>query len=288
MAMYYDLERLGYHKNDILLMIHADDAGLSCSENAATIEALEMGIVKSYSVMVPCPWFGDMANFAKQYPQYDCGIHLTLSCEWKHYKFGPVLPYSEVPSLVDEHGFFHAKRELVKKLAKPKEVKKELKAQIDKALAHGVKPTHLDSHMYTLGLTTALVEVYRELGREYGLPIFLSDQLLEGVGNPNSLRESDLLVNAVLIGDFGAMNSIGLGELYTQTIKNLKAGLNVLLIHPAFDNMEMKQICVDHPNFGSPWRQMDFDFFTDPNTANLLEERKVKPITWREIQKTIL
>lgn len=288
MAKYYDLERSGYGKNDILLMIHADDAGLSCSENAATIETLETGIVNSYSIMVPCPWFLDMANFAKHHPQYDCGIHLTLTCEWKHYKFGPVLPYSEVPSLVDQHGFFLAKREMVKKLAKPQEVKKELKAQIDRALAAGIKPTHLDSHMYTLGLTNELMDVYRQLGQEYRLPILLSDQLLADVGNPNSLQESDNIVNAVHIGNFKAMESTGLDELYTQIINNLKAGLNVILIHPAIDNMEMKQICVEHPNFGSLWRQMDFDFFTDPNTTNLLKERNIIPITWREIQKLTL
>lgn len=288
MAKHYDLERLGYQKEDILLMIHADDAGLSCSENAATIEALETGIVNSYSIMVPCPWFWDMAHFAKQHPQYDCGIHLTLTCEWKQYKFGPVLPYSEVSSLVDKQGFFHAKRDLVKKFAKPQEVKKELKAQIDRALAAGIKPTHLDSHMYTLGLTKELLAVYRELGREYQLPIFLSDQLMREVGNPDSLQEGDNLVNAVHIGNYKAMESTGLDELYTQQLKSLKAGFNMILIHPAFDNMEMKQVCVDHPNFGSLWRQMDFDFFTDPNTASLLKERNIKPITWREIQKISL
>lgn len=288
MALHYNLERLGYSKDDILLIIHADDAGLSCSENAATIEALKKGIVNSYSIMVPCPWFGDMANFAKQNPQYDCGIHLTLTCEWKHYKFGPVLPYSEVPSLVDAQGFFHAKRELVKKFANPREVKKELKAQIDRALTAGIVPTHLDSHMYTLGLTTELLDIYRELGSEYKLPIFLSDQLLEGVGNPDSLQESDNMVHKVYIGNFDAMQTKGLGDLYAQFIKNLSAGLNLILIHPAFDNMEMKQVCVDHPNFGFQWRQMDFDFFTNPQTAALLKERNIKPITWREIQGTSL
>ena len=269
MAKHYDLERLGYQKEDILLMIHADDAGLSCSENGATIEALETGIVNSYSIMVPCPWFWDMAHFAKQHPQYDCGIHLTLTCEWKQYKFGPVLPYSEVSSLVDKQGFFHAKRDLVKKFAKPQEVKKELKAQIDRALAAGIKPTHLDSHMYTLGLTKELLAVYRELGREYQLPIFLSDQLLREVGNPDSLQEGDYLVNAVHIGNYKAMESTGLDELYTQQLKSLKAGFNMILIHPAFDNMEMKQVCVDHPNFGSLWRQMDFDFFYRPQYVKL-------------------
>tara|TARA_R110002050_G_scaffold136014_1_gene259160 strand:- start:4829 stop:5695 length:867 start_codon:yes stop_codon:yes gene_type:complete len=288
MAKHFDLEQLGYKKEDILLMVHADDAGLSCSENAATIEALKKGIVNSYSIMVPCPWFWDMANFAKNQPQHDCGIHLTLTCEWKHYKFGPVLPYSEVPSLVDQQGHFHAKRDQVKKWAKPQEVKKELKAQIDRALAAGITPTHLDSHMYTLGLTKELLSVYRELGREYQLPIFLSDQLLEDVGNPDSLQTSDSIVNAVHMGNFGAMKSTGLGPVYTNMLENLKAGFNIILIHPAFDNMEMKQVCTDHPNFGSLWRQMDFDFFTNPNTVALLKERNIKPITWREIQKISL
>ena len=288
MAKHYDLGQLGYEKEDILLMVHADDAGLSCSENAATMEALEKGIVNSYSIMVPCPWFLDMANFAQHRPQFDCGIHLTLTCEWKHYKFGPVLPYSEVPSLVDNQGFFHAKREMIKNFADPEEVKKELKAQIDRALAAGIKPTHLDSHMYTLGLTKELLSVYRELGREYRLPIFLSDQLLKEVGNPNALEEGDHIVNALHIGNFGAMESIGLHEWYAQILKNLKAGFNIILIHPAFNNMEMKQLCVDHPNFGSLWRQMDFDFFTDPKTASYLKERNIKPITWREIQKISL
>jgi predicted glycoside hydrolase/deacetylase ChbG (UPF0249 family) len=288
MTKHYDLGQLGYEKEDILLMVHADDAGLSCSENAATMEALEKGIVNSYSIMVACPWFLDMANFAKHRPQFDCGIHLTLTCEWKHYKFGPVLPYSEVPSLVDNQGFFHAKREMVKNFTDPHEVKMELKAQIDRALDAGIKPTHLDSHMYTLGLTKELLSVYRELGREYKLPIFLSDQLLSEVGNPNALEEGDHIINALHMGNFEAMDSIGLYEWYAQILKNLKAGFNIILIHPAFNNLEMKQLCVDHPNFGSLWRQMDFDFFTDPKTAGYLKERNIKPITWREIQKISL
>ena len=99
-------QKLGFDKTTKLLMIHADDAGLSHSENRATIKSLTHGIVNSYSMMVPCPWFYEMAVFAKNNPQYDNGIHLTLTCEWENYKFGPVLPVAEVPSLVNEAGYF--------------------------------------------------------------------------------------------------------------------------------------------------------------------------------------
>ncbi len=288
MTKYYELEQLGYHKDDILLMVHADDAGLSCSQNAATIEALKKGIVNSYSIMVPCPWFWDMANFSKNNPQYDCGIHLTLSCEWKSYKFGPILSAADVPSLVDHYGYFHGSRETIKKVANPTEVKKELKAQIELAMKAGIQPTHLDSHMYTLGLTNELLKVYQELGEEYKLPIFLNEELLRSVGNFTPIPQLDRMVPQVHIGDFNAMKEKGLGSKYKEIIKNLVPGLHLLLIHPAFNNMEMKQVCLDHPNFGAEWRQMDFDFFTDPNTAKLLKERNIKPISWREIKLSSL
>ena len=117
-------KRLGFPENSKLLIIHADDAGLSHSENRATIQSLEQGVVNSYSIMVPCPWFYEMANFAKNNPQYDCGVHLTLTCEWENYKFGPVLPITDVPSLVDENGFFFIKTEKsLKKMRFPKKLK---------------------------------------------------------------------------------------------------------------------------------------------------------------------
>lgn len=103
-------QKLGYPENSKLLIIHADDAGLSHWENGATIQALKKGIVNSYSIMVPCPWFYEMASFAKENPQFDNGIHLTLTCEWENYKFGPVIPIREVSSLVDQNGYFHKSR----------------------------------------------------------------------------------------------------------------------------------------------------------------------------------
>ena len=174
-------QKLGHPEDAKLLIIHADDAGLSHSENQATIQALQSGSVNSYSIMVPCPWFYEMATFAKNNPNYDCGVHLTLTCEWENYKFGPVLPIAEVSSLVDQNGYFYKTRADFKNNALLSEIKKELTAQIEKALQFGIRPTHLDSHMCSAGVTPDILELYKELGTKYNLPVFINQQFVESI-----------------------------------------------------------------------------------------------------------
>src|SRR5690606_28551901 len=101
-------ERLGYTADTKLLIIHADDIGVSYSENSASKEAFKAGLVNSGSIMVPCPWFPEIANYVKSNPRADLGLHLTLTSEWNLYKWGPVAPKEKVPSLVNDKGCFYA------------------------------------------------------------------------------------------------------------------------------------------------------------------------------------
>src|SRR5262245_21781256 len=142
-------EKLGYPRDAKLLIVHADDLGMTHSVNAASIQALESGGINSASLMVPCPWFPEIADYAKSHPSADFGLHLTLTSERVYYRWGPAAPRDKVPSLVDVNGYFHHYWSSETRID-PKDVDTEIRAQLARALAMGVKPTHLDSHQNRL------------------------------------------------------------------------------------------------------------------------------------------
>lgn len=280
-------QKLGYPEDSKLLIIHADDAGLSHSENRATIQALQNGMVNSYSIMVPCPWFHEMAKFAIDNPQFDNGIHLTLTCEWENYKFGPILPTTEVPSLVDTNGYFHKNRIEFINNAKSDEVEKELRAQIERALHFGLNPTHLDSHMCSIGVSPEFLDIYKSLGKEYNLPVFINKQFVESISLSNEKYnyKNIFLADNLLIGNFADFEKGELKKSYEEALDNLNPGFNVFLLHPAYDDNEMQAVTKNHPNFGSKWRQIDFDYFTSEACKSKLKDNNIQLITWKEIQK---
>src|SRR2546422_1023639 len=128
------VEKLGFPRDAKLLIVHADDVGVTHSVNAATIQGLESGLVNSASLMVPCPWFPEIADYAISHPDADFGLHLTLTSERVYYRWGPVASKDKVPSLVDENGYFHHDWKPTTRI-NLKEVDRELRAQIDRAYA---------------------------------------------------------------------------------------------------------------------------------------------------------
>jgi chitin disaccharide deacetylase len=165
-------EKLGYPKDAKLLILHADDAGLSHSVNAATIAAFEKKGVTSSSIQVPCPWFPEIAAYAKAHPEMDWGVHITLTSEWKNYKWGGVLPSDKILSLLDSNGYFYSSVQEFAKHAKPMEVEAELRAQIKRALSFGIKITHLDCHMGAVYATPELAGIFFNVSKEFGIPAF--------------------------------------------------------------------------------------------------------------------
>ena len=265
------------------LIIHADDAGLAWSENNATQIGMLKGSISSTSLMVPCPWFYEMAQFSLKNPELDCGIHLTLTGEWKSYPFKPITSNYKIPSLVDKNGHFHSKRENIRDHANIDEVRLELKNQIEYALSLGMKPSHLDSHMYTLGVRQDLVDLYQDLGNEYKLPIILSETLISYTGeDPSKFNiDSNKCFESIFMASFNEFKNQGLKVHYDNILDSLPEGLSIILIHPALESKEMQQITVNHPNFGATWRAEDARYFTSKACSDKLIENNIQLVTFK-------
>jgi predicted glycoside hydrolase/deacetylase ChbG (UPF0249 family) len=281
-------ELLGYPADAKLLIIHADDLGLSHSTNMAVIKAFENNAITSGSVMVPCPWFPEIASYVKDHPGLDVGIHFTLNAEWKFYKWNGVSPSSEIPSLIGKDGYFSPNLQTIVFGAKPEQVEKELRAQINKAIASGIKPTHIDSHMGSMFVTPALFHVALKVAREYKIPLFVpmneakksAPFLIKEI--PSELISVDnfqMLPGEAVKGDWKAM--------YTDFIKALTPGLNEIVVHLSYDNDEMQGIAQDHEDYGSAWRQKDLDLLMSDSFKKLLRDNQVQLVTWRQVQKAM-
>lgn len=280
-------ERLGYPKDAKLLIVHADDLGMSHSVNTATLKAFQTGLVNSGSIMVPCPWLSEIAAFARANPQADLGLHLTLTSEWTHFRWGPVTPKDRVTSLLDKDGYFRLTESEAAQKADPKEVELEIRAQIERAKALGIVPTHLDSHMGTLYQTKELFDVFLRVARENKLPVRVAREWFGRADFlPTSLSPNDVYIDRILdINPRVAPQDWA--TFYSDAIRKLQPGVTEVVIHLAYDDGEMRGATFDHPDWGAAWRQRDFDFFTSDAFRKLLEENQIKLITWRDLGKLI-
>jgi chitin disaccharide deacetylase len=287
-------ERLGYSRADRLLIVHADDLGIAHAVNCATFSALESGRVTSASIMVPCPWLQEVADYARKNPEADLGIHLTLSSEWHAFKWGPVASKSSVPTLVNPLGYFFTIREALAQID-PREAETELRAQLGLARAMGIEPTHLDSHQLLLFLRPDLFQVYLKVGRDTGIPLLLSKKIFalirQRMAGAAPDWESLLCPEDVLIDDVLSISpeeaEDGWPAYYRHTIQSLRPGVSQLIVHLGTDDQELRGMAGDSA-FGASWRQRELDYLTGAEFGELLRRERVKPITWREIGWRIL
>jgi predicted glycoside hydrolase/deacetylase ChbG (UPF0249 family) len=278
-------ERLGYPAGTKLIIVHADDLGETHAVNAAAIKALEGGTINSASLMVPCPWFPEMADYAKSHPDADFGLHLTLTSERVFYRWGPAAPADRVPSLVDGNGYFHHDWEQNEQID-AKEVEAELRAQVERALAMGVRPTHLDSHQYRLIMNGKdIFEAMLRVAHFYKLPVFVTrDWFADHPYLQASLGPNDIVLDHTVTIDPQVPAEKWAG-FYLAALRNLKPGVTEFVIHPGFDDEELRAATRERPTWGAAWRQRDFDFFTSDQFRQVLVEQKIKLITWRELAR---
>jgi predicted glycoside hydrolase/deacetylase ChbG (UPF0249 family) len=275
--------RLGYSPDAKLLIVHADDLGMARSVNAASIKAFETGLVNSGSIMVPCPWLPEIAAYARKHPEADLGLHLALTSEWSPFRWGPVLSKDRVPSLFARDGYLYLTETEAASHADAREVEAEVRAQIERARAFGIQPTHLDSHMGTLYQNEALFRVFLRVSRENKLPIRMSkDWLARAPFISSNLGPDDIVIDRII--DIGPnVRPEGWAAFYTEAIKGIGPGVTAVTVHLAYDDEEMRAATLDHPDWGASWRQRDFAFFTSAAFRRLLQENNIKLITWREL-----
>jgi predicted glycoside hydrolase/deacetylase ChbG (UPF0249 family) len=275
-----------------LLMVHADDAGMCHSVNLATTEALLAGAVQSASIMVPCPWFSEFADFAKQHPDLDLGLHLTLTSEWRYYRWRPVADPVKVKGLLDPDGYLYRDVRAVATHATPAEVETELRAQIDRARQFGIQFTHVDSHMGTLFARPEYFEVYTKVAREAKVVCMMPRPTPEAAKELSQYPITPEMLTAKESAGFVLLDRLVTGvpgstvderrQSYRDFLRNLKPGVTKLIVHLAKDDPEIRAVT-------NAWQQRwaDFQFWTSPEAKALRAELQIETVTYRELDKLL-
>ncbi len=219
-------ERLGYAPDAKLLIVNCDDLGSSRSANVGVYDALRRGFGTSASLMVPCPWARDAAA---QYRGEDIGVHLTLNAEWETYRWGPI---TYCPSLLDGDGGFPRTVEDTWDHADLDEVRRELRAQVERAILWGFDISHLDSHMGTLQLRAEFFDAYLELAVDFGLPLRMGPAGGEAVAGFEYRRLAG--EEGVVFPDhFVLYSGVGARRHIERALFELRPGVTEVYLHPA-------------------------------------------------------
>jgi predicted glycoside hydrolase/deacetylase ChbG (UPF0249 family) len=267
-------ERLGYRADDRLLIVNCDDLGSTHAANIGVYESLREGIATSATLMVPCPWARDAAA---RHRGEDVGVHLTLNAELDHYRWGPI---THAPSLLDGDGGFPRTLRDVWDHADLDEVRRELRAQVERAILWGFDVSHIDSHMGSVQLKPEFFDVYLDLAVEFGLPLRLSGASTERtIGFPFRQLAAD---EGVVFPDNFVLVRSGVGSRrdIERAVMELRPGVTEVYVHPAVDSPELRAATPD-------WaaRVDDHDLVTrDRSLRTMLERAGVQLVGYRALR----
>ncbi len=268
---------LGYPADARLLIINADDFGMCHSVNEAIIGTLLEGVVCSTSLMAVCPWALHAMHFLTDHPEIPFGVHLTALSDWPDYRWGPVTPREQVPSLVNEDGHFYNFERMPEFLAQVSlaELEIEFRAQVEMVLAAGFKPTHLDWHALRIENREDIWNVMFKLAREYSLALRVRGQVwIEKVqGQDLPTVDYDFL-------DSYMLDPATKADRYIELLRELPAGLSEWAVHPGLDTPELLAIEVEHNHI----RQTDFDFWTSQQAKDVIREEQIILLDYRALQ----
>lgn len=277
-------ERLGYPREARLLIINGDDAGMCHAANVGTMAALDSGMMTSATVMVPCPWFLEIADYARRHPAKNLGVHLVHTSEWKWYRWRPLAPRELVPGLIDPDGYFWRSVEEVYARSNPEEALVEGRAQIRRALAAGMDLTHLDSHMGALQYDARYMETYLKLAVEFDLPVRMASQsLLVRFGQPD-LRAGfaargivfpDRLVHEELKDEAKDVKGF-----WMRMVRELKPGVTEFYVHAAQPTEELQAITGTWKTRGAEYELLA----GDAEFRRLIESESVTLIGYRPLR----
>lgn len=293
------LKKLGFRDNERVAIIHVDDVGMCQASIAAFSELWQFGLVSCGAVMMPCPWSLEAAKFARAHPEVDLGIHLTLTSEWETYRWGPVSTRDPATGLLDEEGCFYRRSESVHEKADPTAVQVELAAQIERAKAAGIKPTHADTHMGTV-VHPKFVQAYLQTAIQAGLPPMMLRLDEAGWRNLVGLMVAGELVDlvvtqavqmTVMLEEMGIPLIDGIFgmpldsdpklrfEHAKAAFDQLKPGITHFIIHAAKDTPELRAITPD-------WacRNADYQTFLREDLRQYIQQIGVQVIGYRALQ----
>jgi len=251
------------------LIIRSDDAGMSHSVNVALQRLIDTGLPVSISVMFPTPWYQETVDILKRHPGVSVGIHLTLNSEWKNYRWGPVLGRVAVPTLVDTDGYFFPTSEaLYRNRPDVREVERELRAQIERALRSGLRVDYVDFHMGTVSRYPEFREIAERLAGEFGLGV---SGYFGEAGHDPQYRASPRDKTDSLVA----------------LVNRLPAGVNLVITHVGIDDPELGALVDMNTDGGladmSKNRQGELDALTSQRFRDALAARNVRLITYRQL-----